>query len=137
MPRYTFDVYAVATLDIVAPTEAAARKMLDNDDYGQEMEPISGPVGLACGRALPLPTTLHGLSYRKIWASVCVVDDEGTLTDTESAHHGDGPVAELETPRAQHYCATDDRVNTLDDGEGWEGYCGTCADIRAADAYDL
>lgn len=136
MPRYTLDLYAVVTVEITAPSEAAARKMLDHDDYGQELEPCGGRVALSAGRALPLPTDLLSLSYRKVWTTVCVVDDNGTLTDG-AARPGDGPVPELEALREQQYCASEDCLNLLDDGEGWEGYCGTCADMRAANEAEL
>jgi hypothetical protein len=35
-------------------------------------------------------------------------------------------------------CATEDCDDTLDDGEGWNGYCGNCADrIYAAECDDV
>lgn len=136
MPRYTLDIYAVVTLEITAPSEAAARRMLDHDDYGQELEPRDGDIALTCGRELPLPTTLRSLSYRKVWTTVCVVDDDGHLTDG-IAQPGDGPVDELEALREPQYCATEDCLNQVAGGGGWEGYCGTCADVLFADECEL
>ncbi|MBF6213147.1 hypothetical protein IU469_30865 [Nocardia puris] len=132
MPEYTFDVYAVVTLIINAPSEAAARKMLENDHFGQELQPCGGDVQLTSGSALPLSTHLSSLSYRKVWTVPNVLDDNGSITEG-SVRPSDGPVAELENRRQLYYCATEDCLNLLDDAEGWEGYCGSCADARSAD----
>lgn len=38
------------------------------------------------------------------------------------------PEHHAEPDEGYDLCAADDCVNALDDGEGWDGYCGTCAD---------
>ncbi|MBF6215905.1 hypothetical protein IU469_30915 [Nocardia puris] len=61
MFEYTFDVYAVVTLVVTAPSEAAVRKMLAGDDFGQELQPRAGTVPLTSGGALPHSTLLSSL----------------------------------------------------------------------------
>ncbi|RBO79931.1 hypothetical protein [Nocardia puris] len=122
------------TLVVTAPSEAAVRKMLASDDFGQELQPRAGTVPLTSGGALPHSTLLAPLSFRKVWAVLHVLDENGRIA-RGSVQPGDGPVAELESLCKQEYCAAGDRLNLLDDGKGRDRYCGSCADTRSADEH--
>lgn len=136
MPRFTFDIYAAATVKIIAPSEAAARKMLQNDDYCQEMFPIGGDIELTTVGGLPLPLHLQSLSHRKVWC-VPFAEIDGEIVSGQ-IRPDDGPIAELEALRDDEYCAEEDCDQLIADQDaGQDGYCGTCADARNADQAPL
>ncbi|ATL72506.1 hypothetical protein [Nocardia terpenica] len=131
MNTYTVDVYAVVTLVIRADSEAHVRKFLHTDD-GQEMYPTpGGSVELTNVCDLPVPVKLTSASFRKVWALPEAADEHGNPIET-TYQPGDGAVNALEAAQWPEYCATADCAELLDDGEGYDGYCGTCADRREA-----
>lgn len=127
MARTKVDIYAVVTLDIDTDDEAAVRKMLTSEDCQEMYTSSPHDAHLTNVNGLPFPTQLSSVSYRKVVNMVSVTADDGTTTDG-GTRPTDGAIDELEAEPAEEYCSTEGCTNTLDDGEGWDGYCGSCAD---------
>lgn len=121
---YAIDVYLLGCVHVRAANEDMARKLV----YGGDMHGINfDHLRLADN------ITMTELSVRKIQGIAYAVDADGQGLAT-TVHPTDGSVDDVE-----HFpvlCASDDCANPLDDGAGWNGKCGVCADREAAEESD-
>lgn len=123
---YAIDVYLLGCVHVQAANEGMARNLV----YGGDMHGINfDHLRLADN------ITMTELSVRKIQAIAYAVDADGQALAT-TVHLTDGRVDELEEFSVPEFCASDDCANPLDDGEGWNGKCGVCADREAAEESD-